>query len=148
MRRRRRRNPSTLTYMSNFLTLGVVAAIAYVGFKYVMPLLKGIGKTAAGATNSLTTAIANTLVSPSTVQKNLAGSVVLSTGQEVPVSQLSNVQPLTLSDGTPSASFVFQNQTWQFTGPADDTGTYYAVPSNTAANVGLDWGISDSTTWN
>lgn len=53
-------------------------------------------------------------------------SIILGDGTEIPLSAATNMTPTTLEDGTASATFVYGGTKYQFTGPADDTGTYYA----------------------
>lgn len=122
---RRRRNPSVLSMDSpvTWLVLGVGAYLLY----KVWSAGSAVTGTLSTAGNAVTTAIAKAYVAATSGPAvTVAGSVVLSNGQEVPVSALTNVQPTTLPDGTASATFSYQGTNYQFTGPADETGTYYA----------------------
>lgn len=123
--RRRRRNPDTGTV----LNLALLGAGAYVFYVYVWPLIS----KAAGAVKSGAQAVANPLANTYLALTAPSGPalanamVVLDSGAEVPVSSLQNVRPTTLPDGTASATFTYQGVKYQFTGPSDETGTYYAL---------------------
>jgi hypothetical protein len=111
------------------LRLAVTLGLGYVAIKYVLPVLRTATAGLSQATSGIASGVANAYVAATAGPAiTPAGSVVLSTGQEVPVSQLTNVKPTTNADGTPGATFSYGGSNWTFTGPADSSGTYYAVP--------------------
>jgi hypothetical protein len=114
---------------ASLLNLAMVAGVGYLALKYVVPLLSTLGKGATAARDTLATGVAKALVGST---QKVVGSVVLSTGQEIPLASVQNTVRTTggfLPDGvTPDVRFQYQGTTWQFLGPADETGTYYAQP--------------------
>ena len=134
---RRRRNPSVLP-VSSYLALGMVIGGGYLFYEYVLPLLKGIGGAASAAGDAINKAagvvaepIANAYVAlTSGPGAQLQNSVVLSSGEEVPMQEISDAGGLTSfkkSDGSTGFYFTWNISTYVLTGGRDANGNYAAT---------------------
>lgn len=126
MRRRRRKNPATLSDVTSLAQIAMLGGLAYLFYKYVWPLLhKG--------TNAIATPIANTIVALTSGPPITASNqVMLPDGTDIPMQQIGatgTLKDTTQADGTPSATFTWQGVSYTIVGGADDTGTYYATAS-------------------
>lgn len=132
----RRRNPSLS--IDSYLTLGIIAGAGYVFYKYVLPLIKGLGNAAGAAGDAINKAagavaapIADAYVAitagPGAQVQN---SVILSTGEEVPMQDISDAGGFTSfkkSDGSRGTYFSWNSATYVMTGARDANGSYSAT---------------------
>lgn len=144
---RRRRNPS-FSEVNTAITWVVLAGGGYLFYKYVLPLLKDLGKAGAAVgdavdkgANAIAKPIADAYVyATSGAAAQVQGSVVLSTGETVTMQDISQLPGgLTPVPNSNSYSFVFNGRTYVISGPRDANGNYAATLA--------DFGVIDNSGW-
>lgn len=125
--RHRRRNPS-LSDVNSFFTLALVAGGGYVFYKYVWPLLNKLPAAVDTAANAIAAPIADAYVAmTSGPAAQVLGSVVLSTGEQVTMQDISAAGGLTPVPNSNAFSFMWNNKAYVISGPHDANGNYLAT---------------------
>lgn len=128
MSRRRRKNPS-LRDVNSFVTIGLIVGGGYLFYKYVWSMLQKLPSPSAIA-DAVTAPVANAYVAATsgpTVASQLQGSVILSTGEQITVSDMQNTGTVQELNPGPGLSFVWNGSTYQITTPHDANGNYLAT---------------------
>lgn len=137
---RRRRNPS-LSDVTSLATLGMVAGAGYLFYKYIWPLLSATGNAVDKGADAVAKPIADAYVwLTSGAAAQVQGSVVLSTGEQVTMQDISQSPGgLTPIPNSNNYSFVFNGRTYILSGPRDANGNYAATLAS--------FGVTDSSGW-